>query len=132
MNHTSSNIEIDRPLTSEEHSVVQWLLEHGEADNAKFLEQLEQARVASLCGCGCASIDFAVGGKRPIHPAIRTLSDYQWRDAHGHLFGAYVFEQDGKQLLDSLITENKVLEGDSITVKRIPENPERSKIEFYK
>ena len=44
----------------------------------------------------------------------------------------YVFEQDGKQLLDSLITENKVLEGDSITVKRIPENPERSKIEFDK
>jgi len=95
VNHTSSNIEIDRPLTSEERSVVQWLLEHGDADNAKFLEQLEQARVASLCGCGCASIDFAVGGKRPIHSAIRVLSDYQWRDGHGHLFGAYVFEQDG-------------------------------------
>jgi hypothetical protein len=95
VNHTSSNIEIDRPLTSEEHSVVQWLLEHGGEGNAKFLEQLGRARVASLCGCGCASIDFAVSGKRPDDLTMRTLSDYQWRDDHGHLFGAYVFEQDG-------------------------------------
>ena len=26
---------------------------------------------------------------------MRTLSDYQWRDEHGNLFGVFVFEQDG-------------------------------------
>lgn len=86
---------MDRPLIFEERSVVQWLLEHGDGVNADFLEQLGRARVASLCGCGCASINFAVSGKRPDQLTMRTLSDYQWRDEHGHLFGAYVFEQDG-------------------------------------
>lgn len=65
------------------------------AGNAKFLEQLGRARVASLCSCGCASIGFAVSGKRPGYLTMRTLSDYQWVDDHGHLFGAYVFERNG-------------------------------------
>ena len=95
MNQTPSHIEIDRPLSIDERAVVQWLLEHGNGDNTTFLEQLGQARVARLCGCGCASIDFVVNGKRPQQFAMRTLSDYQWRDDHGHLFGAYVFEQGG-------------------------------------
>lgn len=95
MNHASSPIETDRPLSAEEHTVVQWLLEHGDADNADFLDQLAQARVAHLCRCGCASIGFAIDDKRPRHFAMRVLSDYQWRDEHGHLFGAFVFEQDG-------------------------------------
>ena len=95
MNHTSSKTETDRPLSTDEHTIVQWLLEHGDGDNAKFLEQLERARVARLCDCGCASVDFSVNGKRPQHFAMRTLSDYQWRDEHGNLFGVFVFEQDG-------------------------------------
>jgi len=42
----------------------------------------------------------------------------------------YTFEEGGKQLQDSLVTENKVLEGDSITVKRDPENPLKSMVYF--
>jgi hypothetical protein len=95
VNHTSSNIETDRPLSVEEYTIVEWLLEHGDGDNAMFLDQLEQARVARLCGCCCASIDFAVNSERPQDFAMRFLSDYQWRDEHGNLFGIFVFEQDG-------------------------------------
>lgn len=74
---------------------MQWLLEHGAGDNSSYLEQLGHARVARLCGCGCASIDFSINGKRPQNFAMRVLSDYQWRNSQGHLFGAFVFEQDG-------------------------------------
>ena len=95
MSHTSSSIDVDRPLASNELAVVQWLLEHGDGDNSLFLEQLKSARVVRLCGCGCASIDFSISGKRPQHFAMRVLSDHQWRNDQGHLFGAFVFEQDG-------------------------------------
>ena len=96
MSHTPPNTEIDRNLTPSEFAVVRWLLEHGDSDNSIYVEQLKQARVAQLCGCGCASIDFSIGGKRPQHFAMRVLSDYAWRNEQGHLFGAFVFEQDGQ------------------------------------
>lgn len=95
MSHTPSAIEVDRPLTPDESAVVRWLLEHGEGDHSGFLVQLKHARVARLCACGCASIDFSIDGKRPRHLAMRALSDYEWRNDHGHLCGAFVFEQDG-------------------------------------
>ena len=95
MSHTPSRVDIDRALTSEESAVIRWLLEHGDGDNTEYLEQLESARVARLCGCGCASVDLSIGGRRPTHFAMRTLSDYQWLNDQGHLCGAFVFEQDG-------------------------------------
>ena len=39
----------DRPLTAEEQSLVQWLLEQGNSDAAPFLSQLSDARVVSRC-----------------------------------------------------------------------------------
>ncbi len=42
----------------------------------------------------------------------------------------YTFEQNGKELQDSLVTENKILEGDTITVKRDRENPHKSTVFF--
>ena len=95
MSHIPSAIEADRPLTSEERSVVHWLLEHGDGDNSDYLAQLEHARVARLCPCGCASIDFSINGKRPTDPSMHVLSDYQWRNTEGHLCGAFVFAQSG-------------------------------------
>lgn len=74
--------------------MVRWLLEHGEGDNSLFLRQLANARVTGFCGCGCASIDFSVSGRRPKTFGMRVLADYQWCDEEGHLFGAFVFEQD--------------------------------------
>ncbi|MBB5207998.1 hypothetical protein [Chiayiivirga flava] len=90
-----SNLAIDRPLAPDELAVVRWLLAHGTGDNSAFLEQLQLARVTGRCGCGCASIDFSINGKRPADPAVRILSDYQWSTEQGHLCGAFVFEQDG-------------------------------------
>jgi hypothetical protein len=95
VSHTPSSLEIERPLAPDEFAVIRWLLEHGNGDNSAFLEQLNHARVARLCRCGCASIDLSIDGRRPAHLAMRVLSDYQWRNDLGHRFGAFVFEQDG-------------------------------------
>ena len=95
MAHPPTQVEENRDLTAKERELVQWLLEHGNANARNFIPQLMQASVRSRCSCGCASIDFAIAGQRPKHFAMRVLSDFQWKDQNQHLFGAFVFEQDG-------------------------------------
>jgi hypothetical protein len=62
--HSTTEIPEDRVLSGDERSLVRWMLEHGESHALPFLPQLEEARVAARCPCGCASIDFAIGTKR--------------------------------------------------------------------
>ena len=94
MAETAPSIRVDRDLTEREKEVVRWLLEHGGADAPRFLAQLDQARVYSRCTCGCASIDFAIAGKRPKTFGVHVLADFQWKGEQGELFGAFVFESD--------------------------------------
>jgi hypothetical protein len=93
---TITSIPDDRPLSAEETALVRWLLEHGDADAAFFLQQLEKARVASRCYCGCRSINFAIDGKRsPVEAGQFVLSDYWWTDSAGHILGVFVFASGG-------------------------------------
>jgi hypothetical protein len=86
----------NRPLTDEERSLVDWLLNHGIARAKDFVPQLDCARVVSRCGCGCASIDFAIDGVAPAHGLpIGVLSDFEWTGPHGELFGVFVFVRGG-------------------------------------
>lgn len=98
--HSPSRIAEDRPLSSEERSLIHWLLEHGEPEARDFLPQLAKARVVARCGCGCASIDLAVDGRVGTPGPMDILSDYLWRDSENHLFGAFVFAHE--QLLAGL------------------------------
>lgn len=87
----------DRPLTAEERSLVQWLLEHGNPDAAALLPQLAEAWVVSRCGCGCASINFAIGGMAPpSSQGMHILSDYVWQTAEGATCGVFVFSVGGQ------------------------------------
>ena len=91
-----TSIPEDRPLTLEETLLVRWLLEHGAESAVAFLPQLAQARVVSRCNCGCASVDFAIGGVvPPPGTGIGLLSDYEYRTAESHLCGVFVFERAG-------------------------------------
>src|SRR5881396_2828762 len=58
MTEHQSSIPDDRPLTSKEITLLRWLLEHGTDSAAQHVGEIEKLRVASRCGCGCASIDF--------------------------------------------------------------------------
>ena len=85
----------DRPLTPEERSLIKWMLEHGIPTARDFVSQLAEARVVTRCCCGCASLDFAIGGKvPPAGTGMVTLADYTYQSA-GELFGVFVFEQAG-------------------------------------
>ena len=86
----------DRPLTQPEQALVRWLLEHGNPDAAGYLSQLAEARVVSRCPCGCASIDFAIGGTTPPAGAgMHVLSDYVWQAGEGTHGGVFVFSCGG-------------------------------------
>jgi hypothetical protein len=93
--HSTTRISEQRALTAEERGLIQWLLEHGEADARSFLPQLAEATVIGRCPCGCVSIDLAVGGRIPLDGGgMDILSDYVWRE--GELpFGVFVFAYGG-------------------------------------
>src|SRR5260370_40519352 len=93
---TTTAIPEDRPLTAAETTLVRWLLQHGIREAAGYLPQLDRARVASRCYCGCASIDFAIDGVvPPPGTGITTLADYEWLAPGGELFGVFVVERRG-------------------------------------
>lgn len=92
-----SDIADDRPLSPEEEALTRWLLEHGGPDAARYLPDLAAARVVSRCGCGCASVDFAVAGRRAAPGSgLEVLADYEWGDREGRLAGVFAFARDGQ------------------------------------
>ena len=68
------------------------MLEHGKPSALEYVTQVENLHVVSRCGCGCASVDFA---DEP-GAGLDILSDYQWEDPRGYLFGVFVFAKRGK------------------------------------
>lgn len=93
---SAADIPEDRPLTEHETALVRWLLQHGTAATTEILPQLANVRVVSRCYCGCASVNFAVGGVvPPPSNRISILADFQYRNADGHLCGVFVFERTG-------------------------------------
>ena len=91
MSESTSN----RNLTSEERTLVCWMLEHGAPDAPQFLTQLERAQVLpTRCPCGCASIDFSIDGQPKPTGELRPLVDFVFGSGE-ELSGIFVFEQSG-------------------------------------
>jgi len=84
-------VEENRALSSSELELVRWLLQNAGPAAQAHLPELEGLRVVSRCGCGCASIDFT----RARGAGLEVLSDYEWEDGEGRLFGVFVFAKNG-------------------------------------
>ena len=54
-------VQEERSLSAEELALVEWLVDHGRPDAHEYRSQISKLRVVSKCGCGCPSIDFAIG-----------------------------------------------------------------------
>jgi hypothetical protein len=94
MQENTAPIPDDRPLTIDEYQLTRWMLEHGTPEARTFLPQLEQARVVSRCPCGCASIDFAIGGKDRPMGNMQILADFLF-GGDNDLSGAFDFAMSG-------------------------------------
>lgn len=82
-----------RPLTDEERNLAKWMIEHGDVAPEKYLHQLENAIVVGECDCGCASIDFQIGDKKPDTSAGMVLVSDWFYGPEDH-FGAFIFTCD--------------------------------------
>src|SRR5690606_33225283 len=90
------HIPDDRPLSTEERTLVRWLLEHGRPEANRYLDHLGQARVVSRCSCGCARVRVEVGRQETARLAgMQLLADYHWRDRRRRLAGIFAFARDG-------------------------------------
>jgi hypothetical protein len=94
----SDRIVIDRSLTPWERDLITWLLQHASDSGVRALPQIESARVAARCGCGCGSIDLRIRDTERSLPAtgMEIVADYWWRTRYGRLCGAFVFLLAGR------------------------------------
>ena len=49
-----------RPLTADEHDLIEAMLGAVRSGVSRYIGQLESAEVVGGCGCGCPSIDFMI------------------------------------------------------------------------
>lgn len=87
--------KVDRALTKKELDLLAWLLENSKIDVKMLRSELDQISVAFECGCGCASIDFAIN-KVPVnqHNGFTVVSDYQYKSENGNLMGCFLFASE--------------------------------------
>lgn len=85
-----------RDLSAEEANLLRWLVENPTCGAATDHE-ISNVSVASECGCGCASIDFAVNGE-PVSVAsgMSVVSDYLYKSKTGSQMGCFLFLAGGK------------------------------------
>jgi hypothetical protein len=79
------------PLPSE-RSLVRWVLLHGQPGAASYLDRVENLRVVSRCGCGCATLNFDIGVKGwQADGGLLMLSEHFWADTDGHRRRIFAF-----------------------------------------
>jgi hypothetical protein len=87
----------DRVLTQEEINLLTWLIKHKQTGTADYLSQIGRLRIASRCGCGCASVNFSFDGKEPEKGiGLEVLSDWYWGTEGKNLSGVFAFAKDGR------------------------------------
>lgn len=74
----------ERVLSQSEITLLEWLLANGRPDASKYRPQIVKLRVISRCGCGCPTIDFAIGA------TLRTGPSYIVAEAEGTSEGVLV------------------------------------------
>jgi hypothetical protein len=96
MRELTSEIPESRELTFEERALVRWLVDHAGRDASSYLLQVDLIRVHSRCGCGCASLNFAIGDRGwPQKGAMKVVSDQDWVGPDGSQCGIFLFDHFG-------------------------------------
>jgi hypothetical protein len=105
----------NRPLNSEERTLIEWLLANGTPVSAAYLEQLECLHVVSHCGCGCPTVDLAVGdAQASTTGASQILADFGGITPDGIQVGVILHARQGK------ISELEVYSEEGRTSRLLP------------
>ena len=68
-----NELHYPRPLTSDEHDLIEAMLGAVRSGVSRYIGQLELAEVVGGCGCGCPSINFTVEPNDAGHPPIPVI-----------------------------------------------------------
>ncbi len=75
--------------------MIRWLLENGEPNASRLVDQINGLKVVSKCMCGCPTVYFALTGNPPSRKGERLVSDWLAR-MNEELFGVMLFEVGGE------------------------------------
>jgi hypothetical protein len=90
-------ISENRELRSDERQLVEWLLEHGIPEAKSYAPQLTGLHVVAHCGCGCPTIDLAVGGANATTVGqSHVLADFYGATPEGIEVGVILHGRQGK------------------------------------
>jgi hypothetical protein len=84
-----------RPLTTEERTLLDWLVAHGLPNARRYAAQLGRVTVASRCTCGCPTIDLAVDGNQTSW-ASELIADAEGRSPEGISVGVILYCREGQ------------------------------------
>jgi len=88
--------KVDRPLSEEERSLLIWLVDNGDEEARSLKHEIERVTVETECGCGCASIDFAVDGKSlKVNSGMIVVSDHLYESENGNQMGCFLYSIEG-------------------------------------
>jgi hypothetical protein len=90
-----SRLADKRPLTTEERTLLDWLIAHGLPNAHGYATQLDLVTVASRCTCGCPTIDLAVDGDH-TSGASEILADAEGRSPEGISVGVILHCREGR------------------------------------
>jgi hypothetical protein len=85
----------ERPLTTEERTLLEWLVAHGFPNAGKYAAQLPRVTVASRCACGCPTIDLVVDGSQ-TSGASELIADFEGRSPEGVSVGVILHCREGQ------------------------------------
>jgi hypothetical protein len=88
-----------RPLTREERTLLEWLIDNGSSNaNAKeYSPQLANLSVVGTCTCGCPAVDLALEGddQRKTAPS-KILADFLGTTPEGIEVGVILHAREGE------------------------------------
>jgi len=85
----------ERSLSSEELALLEWLVDRGRPDAGEYRDQIPKLRVVSKCGCGCPTVDFAIGPTRKIGPS-QIIADGEGKSPEGAAVGVILHVREGE------------------------------------
>jgi hypothetical protein len=85
----------ERSLSTEELALVEWLVDHGRSDAGDYKSQISKLRVVGKCGCGCPSVDFAIGATKKIGGS-HIIADGHGKSSEGTEVGVILHVREGE------------------------------------
>ncbi len=91
----ATTIPLDRPLSSQEREIAEWLLNNTSPTSPSFIPQLDHVRVVGCCSCGCPTVDLRVAeGTTPAMPQDNPIGD-AIGEVNGNMVGVMLLQRSG-------------------------------------